>query len=76
MTSNPNLKKQNRLRSIEERKIEIIMEIAHINNQYSEKVSRLNSGASIRSDVTAYTPHIDNIWFFNRQKSPVVLLSQ
>jgi hypothetical protein len=41
MTNKKN--KQQRLRSIEDRKIEIILEIADINNNYNEKVSRLNS---------------------------------
>ena len=43
MTNKKNLKKQQRLRSIEDRKIEIILEIAEINENYSEKLSRLNS---------------------------------
>ena len=43
MTNKKNLKKQQRLRSIEDRKIEIILEIAEINDNYSVKVSRLNS---------------------------------
>ena len=38
-----NKKNQQRLRQIEDRKIEIILEIAEINDNYSEKVSRLNS---------------------------------
>jgi hypothetical protein len=42
MTNKKNLKKQ-RLREIEDRKIEIILEIAKINNQHSENISRLNS---------------------------------
>jgi hypothetical protein len=37
------LNKQKRLREIEDRKIEILLEIANINNGYNEKVSRLNS---------------------------------
>jgi hypothetical protein len=32
-----------RLREIEDRKIEILMEIAEINDNYSKKVSQLNS---------------------------------
>jgi hypothetical protein len=43
MTNKKNLKKQQRLREIEDRKIEILIEIANINDNYSEKVSRLNS---------------------------------
>lgn len=41
--TNKNLKKQQRLIEIEDRKIEIIIEIADINNNYNEKVSILNS---------------------------------
>ena len=37
------LEKQQRLREIEDRKIEILLEIANINDNYSEKVSRRNS---------------------------------
>ena len=41
---NNNLKsKQNRLREIEDRKIEILLEIANINDNYKKKVSWLNS---------------------------------
>ena len=43
MTNNNLKSKQQRLRSIEDRKIEIILEIAKTNDNYSEKVSRLNS---------------------------------
>jgi hypothetical protein len=34
---------QIKLKEIEDRRIEILMEIACINNNYSEKMSRLNS---------------------------------
>lgn len=43
MTKKIKLEKQQRLREIEDRKIEILLEIANINDNYSEKVSRLNS---------------------------------
>jgi hypothetical protein len=43
MTNKIKLEKQQRLREIEDRKIEILLEIANINDNYSEKVSRLNS---------------------------------
>jgi hypothetical protein len=44
MTNKNNSKsKQQRLREIEDRKIEIILEITNINDKYSEKVSLLNS---------------------------------
>jgi hypothetical protein len=32
-----------KIKEIEDRKIEILLEIANINNDYSEKVTRLNS---------------------------------
>jgi hypothetical protein len=35
--------KQERLSEIEDRKIEILLEISNINDNYNEKVSRLNS---------------------------------
>jgi hypothetical protein len=53
MTNKKNLKKQNRLKSIEDRKIEIILEIARINDNYSEKLSQLNS-EYIRLDKEQY----------------------
>jgi hypothetical protein len=34
---------QNRLKKIEDRKMEILLEIARINDNYSKKVSKLNS---------------------------------
>lgn len=40
MTNKKN--KQQRLREIEDRKIEILLEIANINENYNEKVSQLN----------------------------------
>jgi hypothetical protein len=43
MTKNNSKAKQHRLRQIEDRKIEIIIEIAKMNDNYKEKVSRLNS---------------------------------
>lgn len=43
MTNKIKLEKQQRLREIEDRKIEILLEIANINDNYSEKVSRPNS---------------------------------
>jgi hypothetical protein len=43
MTNRPNIKKQQRLREIEDRKIEILVEITSINDHYNENVSRLNS---------------------------------
>jgi hypothetical protein len=43
MTNKKNIKRQQRLREIENRKIEIIIEIGNINNYYNEKISRLNS---------------------------------
>ena len=43
MTNKIDFKKQQRLRAIEDRKIEIILNISNINNRYNEKVSRLNS---------------------------------
>ncbi|MFW9881241.1 MAG: hypothetical protein ACFFG0_49890 [Candidatus Thorarchaeota archaeon] len=43
MTKNNSKSKQNRLGEIEDRKLEIILEIADINNNYNEKVSLLNS---------------------------------
>ncbi|UCH89124.1 MAG: hypothetical protein JSV49_00300 [Thermoplasmata archaeon] len=43
MTNNINLKKQKRLIEIEDRKIEIVMEIASINDLKNKKVLQLNS---------------------------------
>jgi len=43
MNSKNKLKKQQRLRDIEDRKIEILLQIAKINNNYNEQVSHLNS---------------------------------
>jgi hypothetical protein len=43
MTNEMKLKIQQRLREFEDRKIEILLEIANINDNYSEKISRLNS---------------------------------
>ena len=43
MTNKINLKEQQILRDIEERKIEILLNISNINDHYNEKVSRLNS---------------------------------
>ena len=43
MTKNQSKSKQQRLRIIEDRKIEILLEISNINDNYNEKVSRLNS---------------------------------
>ena len=43
MAKKGNLKIQNRIREIEDRKIEILMEIATINKSYDEQVSELNS---------------------------------
>ena len=43
MTNKKNTKKHQRLRDIEDRKIKILLEIANINDNYSEKVSRLDS---------------------------------
>ena len=43
MTKNQSESKQHRLKEIEDRKIEILMEIANINDNYNEKVSLLNS---------------------------------
>ena len=43
MTIKNNHKIQQKLREIEDRKIEILLEISNINNIYSKKVSRLNS---------------------------------
>ena len=37
------LEKQIRLREIEDRKIEILLDIVRINDKYSEKISQLNS---------------------------------
>jgi hypothetical protein len=37
------LDKQERLKEIEDRKIEILLEITDINDNYNKKVSRLNS---------------------------------
>ena len=42
-----NQKTQQRLRDIEDREIEIQLEIANINDNYSEKVTRLNSEYAI-----------------------------
>ena len=43
MTRKKNSKNQKRLCEIEDRKIEILMEIAKINDNYNEQVTRLNS---------------------------------
>lgn len=43
MTNKNKLRKQQRLNEIEDRKIEILLEISRINDSYNEKVSRLNS---------------------------------
>ena len=43
MTDKESVIKHQRLRDIENRKIEILLEIANINDIYSEKVSQLNS---------------------------------
>ena len=43
MTIKNNQEIQQKLREIEDRKIEILLEISNINNIYSKKVSRLNS---------------------------------
>lgn len=43
MTNKIKLEKQQRLREIEDRKIEILLEITNINDNYSEKESRPNS---------------------------------
>jgi hypothetical protein len=43
MTKEKEIKKPKRLGEIEDRKIEILMEIANINNNYSKKVSQLSS---------------------------------
>jgi len=37
------MERQQRIRELEDRKIEILMEIARINNRYSEQVFKLNS---------------------------------
>jgi hypothetical protein len=37
------LERKERLKEIEDRKIEILLEIANINDNYKEKISRLNS---------------------------------
>ncbi|MCK5341924.1 MAG: hypothetical protein KAR20_00890 [Candidatus Heimdallarchaeota archaeon] len=42
-----NQKTHQRLRDIDDRKIEILLEIANINDNYSEKVTRLNSEYAI-----------------------------
>jgi hypothetical protein len=43
MTNKMKLKIQQRLREIEDRRIEILMKIACINDDYNEKVLQLNS---------------------------------
>jgi len=43
MTDNMKSKYKERLKYIEDRKIQILLEIASINNNYNENVSRLNS---------------------------------
>jgi hypothetical protein len=43
MTNKSKQKKQQRLDEIENRKIEILLEIAKINDSYNNEVSRLNS---------------------------------
>lgn len=43
MTNKKKLKKHHRLREIEDKKIEILLEIANINNHCNKKVSQLNS---------------------------------
>jgi hypothetical protein len=43
MTIKNNQEIQQKLREIEDRKIEILLEISNINNSYSKKASRLNS---------------------------------
>jgi hypothetical protein len=43
MTSKIKMKNQQRMKEIEDRKIEILLEIAGINNDFNEKVSRLKS---------------------------------
>jgi hypothetical protein len=43
MESNRKMGKKKRIQEIEDRKIEILMEIARINRNYDEQVSKLNS---------------------------------
>ncbi|UCH88926.1 MAG: hypothetical protein JSV49_11925 [Thermoplasmata archaeon] len=43
MTNKNNLEIQERLREIEDRKIEILLEIANINDNYNEMILQLNS---------------------------------
>jgi hypothetical protein len=43
MNNKEKLNKQQRLKNIEDRKIEILLEIAELNNNYNERVSRLDS---------------------------------
>jgi hypothetical protein len=43
MTCKTKLKNQQRLREIEDRKIEILMEIAKVNDSYDIQITRLNS---------------------------------
>ena len=43
MESRSSTEKQQRIQEIEDRKIEILMEISRINKQYDDQVSRLNS---------------------------------
>jgi len=52
------LEKQQRLREIEDRKIEILLEIANINDNYSEKVSRRNSEYT-QLDKEYYQLHLE-----------------
>lgn len=43
MNNNSNIDIQKRLKKIEDRKIEILKEIAYINKKYKEKISKLSS---------------------------------
>lgn len=52
------MEKQQRLREIEDRKIEILLEIANINDNYSEKVSRRNSEYT-QLDKEYYQLHLE-----------------
>ena len=58
MTSNLYIIKQQRLREIEDRKIEILLEIGNIDDKYSEKISQLNSEYS-RLDKEHYNLKIE-----------------
>ena len=69
MTNKKNQKKQQRLIEIENRKIEILLELGDINNNYNEKVSRLNTEYA-QLDKEYYQLKIESIG--KRQKGSII----